>query len=219
MACLQHCLLVADPIVCCVQAWTSSAHGFLPSSASVYASTVSVFGSKSPLRRLDGGHWSLVSGLVVVSAVYFFREHGHTTRERRLRKELLNSQAEISKLVMKVIHNQAWVDALSDTIPCSLHLYHQALQAPSAASTFNGYVCGCAGRQHAALHAITRASAHHPPHLQHVCCDALPIDASRVKDAMVPSLAPGLCGENTSQGNLHCIISSHLHITMLGLCC
>lgn len=131
MACLQHCLLVADPIVCCVQAWTSSAHGFLPSSASVYASTVSVFGSKSPLRRLDGGHWSLVSGLVVVSAVYFFREHGHTTRERRLRKELLNSQAEISKLVMKVIYNQAWVDALR------LH----PLQFASVSSSSAGTLC------------------------------------------------------------------------------
>ena len=43
-----------------------------------------------------------MSGLVVVSAVYLLREHGLNTRERRLRKELTNSQAEISKLIMKV---------------------------------------------------------------------------------------------------------------------
>lgn len=90
----------------CVQVWTSSAYALLPSSASVYASTASLFGSKSPLRRFDRVHWSLMSGLVVVSAVYLVREHGLSTRERRLRKELINSQAEISKLVMKVMHQQ-----------------------------------------------------------------------------------------------------------------
>lgn len=88
----------------CVQVWTSSAYDLLPSSASVYASTASLLGSKSPLRRFDRVHWSLMSGLVVVSAVYLVREHGHSIRERRLRKELINSQAEISKLVMKVMH-------------------------------------------------------------------------------------------------------------------
>lgn len=86
----------------CVQVWASSASGCLPSSASVNFST-SMFGSKSLLRRLDRGHWSLMSGLVVVSAVYLLREHGLNMRERRLRKELINSQAEISKLIMKVI--------------------------------------------------------------------------------------------------------------------
>ena len=63
-----------------------------------------MFGSKSPLRCLDRGHWSLVSGLVAVSAVYLMREHGLNSRERRLSKELTNSQAEISKLIMKVLH-------------------------------------------------------------------------------------------------------------------
>lgn len=50
-----------------------------------------------------------MSGLVVVSAVYVLREHGLSTRERRLRKELINSQAEITKLVMKVIYEQAFM--------------------------------------------------------------------------------------------------------------
>ena len=102
-ACKRHCVSFWQRQFCCVQVWTSSACDLLPSSASVYASTANLFGFKSPLRRLDRVHWSLMSGLVVVSAVYLVREHSLSTRERRLRKELINSQAEISKLVMKVM--------------------------------------------------------------------------------------------------------------------
>lgn len=61
-----------------------------------------------------------MSGLVVVSAVYVLREHGLSTRERRLRKELINSQAEITKLVMKVIYEQAFICC------CSVHLVHSS---------------------------------------------------------------------------------------------
>lgn len=88
---------------CCIQVWASSAYGALPSSASLYASTTSIFGPKSPLGFLDWGHWSLMSGLVVVSAMYLWRENGLSARERLLRRELSNSQAEIAKLIMKVI--------------------------------------------------------------------------------------------------------------------
>ncbi|KAL3132276.1 hypothetical protein ABBQ32_008861 [Trebouxia sp. C0010 RCD-2024] len=112
-----------------LQVWTSSAYDLLPSSASVYASTASLLGSKSPLRRFDRVHWSLMSGLVVVSAVYLVREHGHSIRERRLRKELINSQAEISKLVMKVINMQHSMQS-TGRVPIIRHTCSMSAVAP-----------------------------------------------------------------------------------------
>ena len=157
---------------CCVQVWASSAYGCLPSSASVNPFTTSMFGTKSPLRRLDRGHWSLMSGLVVVSAVYLLREHGLNKRERRLRKELINSQVEISKLIMKVIRDLQFAPVTFN----SAGTYSSTLSG----SRINSCGCGFADRQHAALHAISRASANHPPHLQHVYCDTFPTNAACV---------------------------------------
>lgn len=149
---------------CCVQVWASSAYGALPSSASLYASTTSMLGPKSPLRRLDWGHWSLISGLAVVSAMYLWRETVINRREHRLRRELSNSQAEIAKLIMKVINKL------------------QYAPIPSRINDCNGDIAGC---QHAALHAISRTSANHPPHLQHVYCDAFPVHTSCVRPPSV----------------------------------
>ena len=68
-----------------------------------------------------------MSGLVVVSAVYLLREHGLNTRERRLRKELTNSQAEISKLIMKV--NLELQCALVPSCSAVAHFLHPELMA------------------------------------------------------------------------------------------
>ena len=100
---LQSCSIRPSiTLLLCAQVWTASVYGALPSSASVYASTSGIFGSKSPLARFDRVHWSLVSGLVAVSAIYLWRERTFSARDRHLHRELRNSQAEISKLVMKV---------------------------------------------------------------------------------------------------------------------
>ena len=139
-----------------------------------------MFGSKSPFRCLDRGHWSLVSGLVVVSAVYLLREHGLNSRERRLRKELTNSQAEISKLVMKVLH-----ELQCAPVPFS---FADTCSSTFSALRMNGCDCVSADCQHAALHAVSRASANHPPHLHHVYCDALSTHASCVSPLLLNQL-------------------------------
>ncbi len=81
-----------------MQAWTASAYGCLPSSASVYAGTFGMFGPKSPLRRLDGLHWMLASGLALVSAALGV----YIMKGQHLKKQVNNSNTELSRLLLKV---------------------------------------------------------------------------------------------------------------------
>ena len=111
-----------------------------------------------------------MSGLVVVSAMYLWRENGLSARERLLRRELSNSQAEIAKLIMKVINKLQCAPVPSwraGTYCCKLYV-----------SRINCCKCGIAGGQHAAFHAISWTSANHPSYLQRVYCDAFPIHTS-----------------------------------------
>lgn len=98
-AALQQCL---GQLLSTIQAWSTSASDCLPSSASVYANTLGMRGSKPPLRQLDGLHWTLASGLALVSAalgLYIARSHN-------LKKQINNSNTELSRLLLKVINLQ-----------------------------------------------------------------------------------------------------------------
>lgn len=91
---LMHCVTPLGLL----QAWSTSASNCLPSSASVYANTLGMRGSKPPLRQLDGLHWTLASGLALVSAalgLYIARSHN-------LKKQINNSNTELSRLLLKV---------------------------------------------------------------------------------------------------------------------
>lgn len=81
-----------------MQAWTASAYGCLPSSASLYGGPTAMFASKSSLHRLDGLHWALAGALGLVSAALgLYIMKGHT-----LQKQVNSSSTELSRLLLKV---------------------------------------------------------------------------------------------------------------------
>ena len=81
-----------------MQAWTATAYASLPHSATVYNSTLGVLGPKSPLRSLDKLHWSLASGLALVSAALGW----YIVNNQHMQKQVTNSSTELSRLLLKV---------------------------------------------------------------------------------------------------------------------
>jgi len=165
---------LSDLQKCVMQAWTASAYGCLPSPASLYGGPMSIFASKSSLHRLDGLHWALAGALGLVSAALgLYIMKGHT-----LQKQVNSSSTELSRLLLKVsadgfILTQAafrWSSLACAQLHCWTILSSlDKLDVNMLFSTFDD-----AGHQPAAVSAVPRACANHPPHKQHVSHDTLP---------------------------------------------